>query len=94
MKISGFIWLRHIISKLEQKHHVEPEEVEEVFDNRPRFRRLERGDVVGEDLYSAMGQTEDGRYLTVFFIYKRSREALIISARDMSARERKSYGKK
>ena len=48
-------------------------EVEEVFRNRPQFRRIARGDVAGGDLYSAMGQTDAGRYLIVFFIYKRSR---------------------
>lgn len=94
MQITGVIWLRRIINKLAQKHQVEPEEVEEIFENRPRFRRLERGDVAGEDLYSAMGQTDDGRYLIVFFIYKRSREALVISARDMSRKERRHYGRK
>ncbi len=94
MDIAGIIWLRHVIDKLAHKHHVEPEEVEEVFDNRPRFRRIERGDVAGEDLYSVMGQTDAGRYLIVFFIYKRSREALVISARDMSSKERRRYGRK
>lgn len=94
MKILGIIWLRHIVSKLVQKHQVEPEEVEEIFNNRPRFRRVARGNVAGEDVYSAMGQTDDGRYLIVFFIYKSSREVLVISARDMSSKERKRYGRK
>jgi uncharacterized DUF497 family protein len=94
LEIKGIIWLRSIINKLAQKHQVEPEEVEEVFDHRPRFRRVARGDVAGEDVYSALGQTEEGRYLIVFFIYKRSQEALVISARDMSSQERRSYGRK
>jgi uncharacterized DUF497 family protein len=94
LEIRGVVWLRRIINKLAQKHQVEPEEVEKIFENRPRFRRLERGDVAGEDLYSAMGQTDDGRYLIVFFIYKRTREALVISARDMSQKERRRYGRK
>lgn len=42
----------------------------------------------------AYGQTQDGHYLTVFFILKHSHEALIISARDMDNKERKQYGKK
>ena len=94
MKIAGIIWLRSIIDKLEQRHHVDQAEVEEILYNRPRFRRIARGDVAGEDLYSAMGQTDAGRYLIVFFIYKRSREALVISARDMSRKERRRYGRK
>jgi uncharacterized DUF497 family protein len=94
LKIAGIIWLRSVINKLAQKHQVDQTEVEQVFHNRPRFRRVARGDVAGEDLYSAMGQTDAGRYLIVFFIYKRSHEALVISARDVSPKERRRYGKK
>jgi hypothetical protein len=94
LEITGVIWLQRVISKLAQKHQVDPEEVEEVFRNRPRFRRVARGRVAGEDLYSAMGPTDAGRYLIVFFIYKRSRGVLVISARDMSPKERRRYGRK
>jgi uncharacterized DUF497 family protein len=45
-------------------------------------------------VYSARGQTSAGRYLTVLFIYKKTQEALIMTARDMDAKERKNYGKK
>jgi len=41
-----------------------------------------------------MGQTESGRYLIVFFIYKKDNRALILSARDMTPAERKRYEKK
>jgi uncharacterized DUF497 family protein len=35
-----------------------------------------------------------GRYLVVIFIYKpTARKALVISARDMDKKERKSYGR-
>ena len=37
------------------------DEVEEIFDRRPRYRYIETGDIQGEDLYAAMGQTEAGR---------------------------------
>jgi uncharacterized DUF497 family protein len=40
------------------------------------------------------GQTEAGRYLTVFFIHNRMNKALILSARDMDEKERKSYARK
>lgn len=93
MNIVGTIWLRSVTDKLIQKHGVDMSEVEEVFCNRPRFRRIARGDVAGEDLYSAMGQSDAGRYLVVFFIYKRSHEALVISARDLSPKERRRYGR-
>jgi uncharacterized DUF497 family protein len=94
MRINGIIWLRNVIDKLLWKHNVTTEEVEEIFDRRPRYRYIETGDIQGEDLYAAMAQTEAGRYLTVYFVHKLTGEALIISARDMTKLERKSYGKK
>lgn len=33
-------------------------------------------------------------YLFVVFIYKRSRDALIVTSRDMDASERRRYGRK
>jgi uncharacterized DUF497 family protein len=92
--IDDFIWLPDIIDKLELKHRVLPEEVEEIFFNHPRYRFIEKGHVKGEDLYVALGQTDNGRYLSVFFIFKPGNLALIISARDMDAAERRQYGRK
>ena len=94
MKITGVIWPRNIIDKLLWKHNVTTEEVEEIFCGSPRYRYIETGDVEGEDLYAALGQTESGRYLTVFFVHKFTGQALIISARDMTKQERRAYGKK
>jgi uncharacterized protein len=94
MFIDDFIWLPNIIDKLEVKHQVLQDEVEEVFFNKPRFRFVESGFQKGEDVYSASGQTEEGRYLIVFFIHKSSNTALILSARDMDKKERKRYGRK
>lgn len=71
---------------------VYPDEVEEVFANRPVIRRLEKGDVSGENLYRALGQTSSGRYLAVFFVYKPATQSvLIISSRDMTYKEQRSY---
>ncbi len=94
MRINGIIWLRDVIDKLAFKHRVEQEEVEEVFDNRPKFRFLEKGARAGEDVYVALGQSNAGRYLAVMFIYKKSKDALILSARAMAPKERRLYGKK
>lgn len=58
-----------------------------------RFYFAEKGNVVGEDLYRALGRTEEGRYLVVFFIYKRNRTALATSARGMTPKELKRHGK-
>ena len=94
MRITGVVWLRSVIEKLAGKHQVSQQQVEEALRNRPRIRRIALGDVAGEDLYAALSQTDDGRYLIVFCIHNPNGEALIISARDMSPKERKSYGKK
>ena len=94
MDIDGIIWLEQIIDKLAAKHLVEPDEVEQILTNARSFRRIQRGDVAGEDLYATLGQTDGGRYLIVFFIYKQTSEALVISARDATARERQRYGRR
>ncbi|MBM3134620.1 MAG: BrnT family toxin [Chloroflexi bacterium] len=91
MKIAGFIWLEDVVEKLEVKHNVLPEEVEEVFADKPKVKKMRRGHFRGEDVYRALGQTEAGRYLVVFFVYKLTRQALILSARDMDKKERRSY---
>ncbi len=94
MKIEGVIWLRNIVEKLAWKHEVEPYEVEEVFANRPKIRFVEKGDRADEHVYLALGQSDAGRYLIVLFIYKQSKEILILSARNMTRKERKQYGRK
>ena len=94
MEITGFIWLQDIVEKINSKHHVEKGEVREVLTRSPHFRFVERGHRPGENVYAAMGQTNAGRYLIVFFIHKRNYQALILSARDMTDSERKRYEKR
>ena len=94
MKIAGLIWLRNIVDKLAWKHNVTTDEVEEVFNLSPRYRFIEPGNVDGENLYAALGRTDAGRYLIVFFIHKITGEALIVSARDMTKSERKTHARK
>lgn len=93
MRIAGFIWLEDIVEKLEIKHRVAPEEIEQVFSNQPKIKRMNKGHYRGEDVYRALGQTDVGRYLVIFFIHKLTHKALILSARDMDDKERKSYAK-
>ena len=69
-------------------------EVEEVLSDRPLLRFASKGKRTREDVYSAMGQTNAGRYIMVFFILKSHHRALIISARDMDRKERNYYGRK
>ena len=94
MKIAKFLWKDQFIEKLQRKHAVATGEVEEVFRNAPHFDFVAKGHVVGENVYWALGQTDAGRYLTIFFIHKPSGTAMHISARDMNRKERKRYEKK
>jgi uncharacterized DUF497 family protein len=94
MYIDDFVWLTEIANKVAAKHRVTLDEAEEVFFNNPRYRFVESGHRIGEDVYSAGGQTDAGRYLIVFFIYKGDNTALILSARDMDTAERRRYERK
>ncbi|MFN8488860.1 MAG: hypothetical protein U0350_14755 [Caldilineaceae bacterium] len=94
MQIDNCIWLDDIIDKLERKHDVVSQEVEQVLANRPHFRYISKGRRrQNENLYAAYGCTDAGRYLVVFFIGKPGNLALIVSARNMEPEERKLYGK-
>lgn len=94
MKVRGLIWFDDIIEKIKRKHNVQQHEVREILDNAPHFRFVEKGHRSGENVYAAMGQTEGGRYLIVFFVWKTDKRALILSARDMTKAERRLYEKK
>lgn len=93
MILREVVWLDDVVAKIETKHQVSTDEVEQVLRGSPMVRRLEKGHVAGEDLYAALGRTEAGRYLAVFFIGKRGNRALVISARDMDRKERRWYGR-
>jgi uncharacterized protein len=83
--------LEDIIEKLGRKHGILPVEVRQVFENHPHFRYVEKGHRPGEKVYYASGQTDEGRYLIIFFVYKKDRHALILSARNMTRAERRKY---
>jgi hypothetical protein len=80
--------------KLLSKHDVTEDEIRQAIRNRPKIRFHQRGKIKNEHLYIALSRTDAGRYLAIFFIYKLSRVALIVSARDMDASERKRYATK
>ncbi len=94
MNIEDFIWLEEVEDKIIWKHDLQLHEVEEAFFNHPHFEFVERGYRRGEDVYAVLGQTAAGRYVIVFFIFKkRTRQALILSARGMTRKERRRYEK-
>lgn len=87
-RIAGFIWLDWVVEKLEVKHRVEPDEVEELFFNPPyKVRRVEN------EKYQLFGRNLDGRYLFVVFVWK-GRHVKVITARDMTTSERRFFRRK
>ena len=89
--IDDIIWLDTIVEKLAWKHNVLTSEVEEVLGGNCRIFKKEKGRVEGEHLYNALGRTNNGRYMSVFFIMKLNNKALIVTARDMNKAERKRH---
>jgi uncharacterized DUF497 family protein len=95
MQIDEIICPDSIDEKLIVKHRMSVLEAEYVLFHARRLRFAERGYTPGEDVYAAFGQTFGGRYVVVFFVYKPSTAtAIIISARDMTDKERSAYGRK
>ena len=93
MLINRIIWKDQFVEKLETKHGVSIEEAEEVLSSKPHIRKVAKGNIKGENVYAAFGQTVGGRYLVIFYIRKLIGAILPISARDMDDGERKYYGK-
>jgi len=93
LRITDIIWKERFVEKLSSKHGVSIMEAEEVLLSNPLVRRVARGSVRGEDVYSALSQINNGCYLIVFFIKKKQNMILPISAGDMDQSERKYYGK-
>lgn len=94
MEIADLIITPEILDKLIWKHYVTEAEVRQVFLDAPKFRFIEKGKYREEHLYLALGVADSGRYLSIYFIYKKDKRALIVTARDMTERERRRYGKK
>ena len=91
MKIRGIVWLDSVVEKIDRKHRVSREEVGQVLQGLATFRFVENGHRRGENVYAALGQTEAGRYLVVFFIHKPDYRILVLTARDMTGAERRRY---
>lgn len=87
---SGLEWDAGNSDKNWQLHQVTQAECEQVFFNRPILVAPDATHSQRERRYAALGRTNAGRLLTVIFAI---RDTLIrvISARDMSRRERRTY---
>lgn len=88
MRILEIIWTAEIIEKLERKHGVTAEEVEEACSEPAAHIRKAR-----EGRYAVLGRTDAGRYLFVIVAYQGGGIARVITGRDMEIRERDIYQK-
>lgn len=79
---------RAVFEKIETKHKVHWEEIKEIFHGKMKLYRTHRKDRYGESRYLALGRTNAGRYLIVFFVAVPPDQAKVITARDMDRKER------
>jgi len=89
-RFTGFDWDEGNRDKNWQKHRVSTAECEEVFFNLPLLLENDAGHSQLEPRFLALGQTNAGRPLFIVFTI-RQEKIRIISARDMSQRERDHY---
>jgi uncharacterized DUF497 family protein len=86
----GFDWIGGNAEKNWKRHDVTPLEAEQVFFNTPLLWGDDPGHSGTERRFYALGQTDEGRELFVAFT-RRDRRLRVVSARDMSRKERRVY---
>lgn len=89
-QLTGFDWDAGNREKNWQKHRVSTGECEEVFFNLPLLLGDSPGRSESETRYLALGQTNAGRLIFIAFTV-RDEKIRVISARDMSEKERGFY---
>jgi len=89
-KCTGFLWDEGNVLKIWVKHRVTAAECEQIFFNRPLIVVEDLVHSQVEERLYALGQTDAGRLLLVVFTFRRNL-IRVISARDMSKKERKEY---
>ncbi len=89
-RCEGFEWDAGNAGKIWERHEVAPGEMEQVFFNRPLVAAVDFKHSGAEPRFLTLGQTDAGRRLFVVFTFRR-RLIRVISARDMSRRERREY---
>jgi uncharacterized protein len=89
-KCTGFDWDEGNILKNWERHKVSDSECEQVFFNRPLVSFPDVDHSTDEPRFYALGQTDAGRHIFVAFTV-RNNLIRVISARDMSRKERKVF---
>lgn len=92
-QFAGFEWDDANREKNWRRHKVAWWECEEVFFNQPLYVHADQTHSELEERYYALGRTHSQRMLFIVFT-RRGKTIRIISARDMSRRERKVYSEK
>ncbi|OIO08445.1 MAG: hypothetical protein AUJ52_08180 [Elusimicrobia bacterium CG1_02_63_36] len=86
MRLQEIVWTPEILDKVQGKHGLRPEEVRQAcLDPASHLRKARDG------RYAVLGRTEAGRFVLVIGAYTGKRSLRIITARDMTDRERDLY---
>jgi uncharacterized DUF497 family protein len=94
-RISGFDWDNGKARKSADKHDVSQGEAEQAFFNEPLLMVADIRHNGAEARIHALGRTDDGRLLHVTFTLRAGGAKIrVISARDMSRKERSYYEQK
>lgn len=91
--IGGFDWDEANLNKNWNKHKVSHIECEELFFNEPIIIKPDYTHSHKEFRFIMLGKTDLGRYLFVIFTIRKDK-IRVISARDMSRKERRIYHEK
>jgi len=90
--VQRFQWDMGNGRKSEDKHGVAQSEAKQVFFNEPLVLAADERHSDSESRYHALGQTDDDRLLHVTFTLRdQERSIRVISAREMSRKERTRY---
>jgi len=91
-RIAGFEWDAGNARKSEEKHGVSQAEAEQVFFNEPLLVVADAKHSHVEARFHALGVTDQGRCLHLTFtLREQGAKMRVISARDMSRKERRIY---
>ena len=91
-RITGFEWDDGNARMSADKHYVTQTETEQVFFNEPLLMVPDVKHSADEPRIHALGHTDDGRLLHITFTLRHDATKLrVISARDMSRKERSYY---
>jgi len=91
-RCTGFQWDAGNADKVWERNHVSRSECEQLFFNEPLYiaRDTKHSDL--ENRLLGLGRTDSGRRLFVVFTI-RTEKIRVIAARDMSRKERRTYGR-